>query len=92
MARLLPYKQHRTPPVETVVIYVSADRLVDKQINQPYYEAKLRLSDSRLAELAGVEIVPGMPTAIMIKTGKTTVALYALSPILDTFHCAFIEK
>jgi hypothetical protein len=28
----------------------------------------------------------------MIKTGKTTVALYALAPILDSFHKAFREK
>ena len=74
------------------MIYVSADRLVDKQTNQPYYEAKIRLSASRLAELPGVTVVPGMPTEVMIKTGKTTVALYALSPILDSFEHAFVEK
>jgi hypothetical protein len=28
----------------------------------------------------------------MIKTGTTTVAIYALSPILDSFHRAFREK
>ena len=43
MVRLLPYKQRRSPPVEGVVTYVSADRLVDKQSGQPYYEAKIRL-------------------------------------------------
>jgi hypothetical protein len=28
----------------------------------------------------------------MIKTGKMTVAMYALSPVLDSFHRAFREK
>ena len=37
-------------------------------------------------------MVPGMPAEAMIKTGETTVALYALSPILDSFHRAFHEK
>jgi HlyD family secretion protein len=33
-----------------------------------------------------------MPAEVMVKTGKTTVALYALSPMLDGFRRAFREK
>jgi HlyD family secretion protein len=91
--RLLPYKQRRTPPLDAKVIYVSADRLVDKHTNQPYYAAKLRIDEQELAKLGDeVKMVPGMPSEVMIKTGETTVALYALSPILDSFHRAFGEK
>ncbi len=91
--RLLPYKQRRTPPLDAKVIYVSADRLVDKHTNQPYYAAKLRVDEQELAKLGDeVKMVPGMPSEVMIKTGETTVALYALSPILDSFHRAFGEK
>ena len=36
--------------------------------------------------------MPGMPAEVMIKTGKTTVAMYALSPVLDSFNRAFHEK
>jgi HlyD family secretion protein len=39
-----------------------------------------------------VKMVPGMPAEVMVRTGETTVALYALSPILDAFHRAFREK
>ncbi len=91
--RLLPYKERRTPPLDATVIYVSADRLVDKRTNQPYYAAKLRVDEKELAALGGeVKMVPGMPSQAMIKTGETTVAAYALSPILDSFHRAFSEK
>lgn len=91
--RLLPYKQRRTPPVAAKVVYVSADRLVDKRTNQPYYEAKLRIDEDALKALGDdVKLVPGMPSEAIIKTGETTVALYALSPILDSFHRAFREK
>lgn len=91
--RLLPYKQRRTPPLDAVVTYVSADRLVDKKTDRSYYTAKLRVDEKELAELAGeVKMVPGMPSEAMIKTGETTVAAYALSPILDSFHRAFREK
>lgn len=91
--RLLPYKQRRTPPLDATVIYVSADRLVDKHTNLPYYAAKLRVDERALAALGGdVKMVPGMPSEAMIKTGVSTVAIYALSPILDSFHRAFREK
>jgi membrane fusion protein, type I secretion system len=91
--RLLPYKERRTPPLDAKVIYVSADRLIDKTTHHPYYEAKLRVDPKELKELGHeVRMVPGMPTEAMIKTGRTTVALYALAPILDSFHRAFGEK
>lgn len=91
--RLIPYKQRRTPDIDGKVIYVSADRLVDQRTNQPYYAAKVRLDEKQLERLAGeVELYPGMPAEAMIKTGETTVALYALAPILDSFHRAFREK
>ena len=91
--RLLPYKQRRTPPIDATVVYVSADRIVDKRTNQSYFAAKLRLDEHELEALGDdVKMVPGMPSEAMIKTGETTVALYALSPILDSFHRAFGEK
>jgi len=39
----------------------------------------------------GIKIVPGMPAQVFIKTGRGTVALYALKPLLDSFHSAFRE-
>ncbi len=92
LVRLTPYKQRRTPPLEGKVTYVSADRLVDKHTNQPYYAAKIAVDEEKLKELVGVEMIPGMPAEVMIKTGETTVAMYALQPILDSFHRAFHEK
>ncbi len=96
--RLLPYKQRRTPPIEGKVTYVSADRRVDERpeagqpVGQPYFLAKIEINKNALDDLPGVELIPGMPAEVMIKTGKTTVALYALSPILDSFDHAFREK
>jgi HlyD family secretion protein len=91
--RLLPYKQRRTPPIDAKVIYVSADRVIDKHTNQPYFTAKLRLDEGQLAALGrDVKMVPGMPSEATIKTGESTVAIYALSPILDSFHRAFTER
>ena len=88
---LLPYNQRRVPRLRGEVIHVSADRLVDKRTEQPYYAAKIRVENQRLAELHGIRIIPGMPAQVFIKTGRSTVALYALRPLLDSFTNAFRE-
>jgi HlyD family secretion protein len=91
LVRLTPYKQRRTPPLEGTVDYVSADRLIDKHTNLPYYAAKIRIDEEKLKQLVGVEMIPGMPAEVSIKTGESTVAMYALSPVLDSFRRAFRE-
>jgi len=73
------------------VMHVSADRLLDKRTDQPYYAAKIRVQDPRITETDRVQIIPGMPTQVFIKTGRGTVALYALRPLLDSFNNAFHE-
>jgi HlyD family secretion protein len=87
---LLPYNQRRVPRLKGTVIHVSADRLIDKRTDQPYYAAKIRVQDSRIAE-NDIRIIPGMPAQVFIKTGSGTVALYALRPLVDTFNSAFRE-
>ena len=88
---LLPYNQRRVPRLNGTVAHVSADRLVDKRTDQPYYAAKISVQDPRIAEIGGIRIIPGMPAQVFIKTGRGTVALYALKPLLDSFNNAFHE-
>jgi HlyD family secretion protein len=88
---LLPYDQRRVPLLSGTVVYVSADRLVDKQSGQSYYAATIRVSDEQLATMKDVKLVPGMPVQALIETGQSTVALYALRPVLDSFSRAFRE-
>lgn len=90
--RLLPARGHPTDPVDGTVGYVSADRLIDKTTGLPYYAATIRLDEAGLARLDGLVPLPGMPAEVMIRTGETTVALYALSPALDSFRRAFRER
>ena len=46
---LLPYNQRRAPRLTGTVTHVSADRLVDKRTEQPYYATKIRVQDTRTA-------------------------------------------
>jgi HlyD family secretion protein len=88
---LLPYNQRRVPRLRGTVTHVSADRVVDKRTDQPYYAARVRVEDPRATAVDGIRIVPGMPTQVFVKTGRGTVALYALRPLLDSFDNAFRE-
>jgi HlyD family secretion protein len=88
--QLVPYNQRRLPRLRGIVTHVSADRLVDKRTDQPYYATKIRVQDSKLVE-NDIRIIPGMPAQAFITTGRGTVALYALRPLLDSFNSAFKE-
>lgn len=87
---LLPYNQRRVPRLHGTVTHVSADRVLDKRTDQPFYAVKVRVEDPR-ASAIGIRIVPGMPSQVFVKTGLGTVALYALRPLLDSFDNAFRE-
>ena len=89
--RLLSYKHRRVPPVDGVLTYVSADRMVDSETRRPYYLARVRITEASLRALPEVEIMPGMPVEVMIRTGQFTVAHYALRPVFDAFDRAFRE-
>ncbi len=91
--KLLPYRTRRTDPLDATVTYVSADELEDKEAHKTYFAVKLALDPHQLKDRSRrVKLVPGMPAEAMIRTGTSTVALYALSPIFDSFHRAFREK
>ena len=88
---LLPYNQRRVAPLHGTVTRVSADRLLDKRTDQPYYATKIRVQDPPATGHDAIKIIPGMPAQVFIKTGRGTVALYALKPLLDSFNSAFRE-
>lgn len=89
--RLLSYKHRRVPPVEGVLTYVSADRLIDTETKRAFYTARIRITEASLRALPEVEIMAGMPVEILINTGTFTVAHYALRPVFDSFNRAFRE-
>ncbi|KGD96579.1 MULTISPECIES: HlyD family type I secretion periplasmic adaptor subunit [Rhizobium/Agrobacterium group] len=81
-----------TPTVDATVFYLSADRLVDQNNNdQPYYTARLRMTDALPPEIKMEQIYPGMPVETYIKTSERTFFEYLTRPIVDSFNRAFRE-
>lgn len=82
-----------TPTVDATVFYLSADRLVDQNNNnQPYYTARLRMTDALPPEIKEEQIYPGMPVETYIETSERTFFEYLTRPIVDSFNRAFREE
>lgn len=89
---LTAYKQRITPMVQGRVVNVSADRLVDKRTNAPYYVAEIRIDQSQLSELPQVKLYPGMPANVIIPTVERTAFEYIVGPLTMTCNKAFRQK
>lgn len=89
--RFTAFKQALTPVIEGKVINLSADRLVEEKTGTPYYQAQIELTPESYQKMEHLELVPGMPVEVLIKTGERTVFEYLTKPISNAFARAFIE-
>lgn len=91
--RFTAFNQRITEPVPGKVIFISADRLVDKSVDGntqlAYYKAKVELLEDPSEVLNGAPIYPGMQADVMIITGERTALEYFLNPVVKSFNRAF---
>ncbi|WP_223476839.1 HlyD family type I secretion periplasmic adaptor subunit [Oricola indica] len=90
--RFVALNMRTTPQVPGTVTYVSPDRLVDPKNGQPYFIARLRITDDLPSEVDRSQIYPGMPVEAMISSGDRTFFEYLLRPLTDSFSRAFREQ
>jgi HlyD family type I secretion membrane fusion protein len=90
--RLTPFKQRTTPLFRGTVTYVSADRLTDETSHTPYYEAHVAVDVDSLKAAPDVQLYPGMPAEIFIRTHDRTALQYLLEPITNTLRRAGRES
>lgn len=81
-----------TPHIPGVVTSVSADRLVDEHNGQPYYRVRARVTPQGAKMAAKLDIRPGMPVEIFVKTGERTMMSYLLKPIFDRAKTSMTEE
>lgn len=89
--RVTSFEQRSVPALDGTVARVSADRLEDKRTGNPYYRARIHIDPASLARLDGLELQPGMPAEVMIKTGERPLLEALLSPILHSLNRALRE-
>lgn len=85
--RFTAFRQRDMPKVEGKLVTLSADRLVDQanEQAQPYYLGRVVITPKGIDDLAALklELVPGMPAEVLIKTGTRTFWHYLTAPISD---------
>lgn len=86
------FSQSTTPRVAGEVTLVSADRQVDERTDEPYYTLRAQVSEAGMAQLAGLQIRPGMPVEAFVRTGERSMLNYLFKPLLDRTHMAMVEE
>jgi epimerase transport system membrane fusion protein len=90
--RLTAFRQRITPTVNGTVTYISADRLVDEVTNMPYYLVHVRVSLEALREAGNLQLQPGMPAMVFIRTTSRNALQYLLDPIVGFLQLSLREQ
>lgn len=80
--RLTAFKSRLTPVVGGNVIYVSADRLVERGSSMPFYTVHVDVDPAELKRAGELRLQAGMPVELFIKTSERTPLQYLLDPVL----------
>lgn len=92
---LTAYKARSTPRLPGKVTQVSADKFTDERglHAESYYIARVEVDKSYLEKSeAKLELYPGMPADVLIRTGSRSFLSYLFKPITDSVHRAFREE
>jgi protease secretion system membrane fusion protein len=86
------FNANKTPHIPGVVTSVSADRLIDEHSGQPYYRVRARVTPEGARIAAKLDIRPGMPVEMFVKTGERTMMSYLLKPVFDRAKTSMTEE
>ena len=87
--RFTTFSKRSTPIIAGRVTAISADAFVDEKKQSFYYFVDVRLIESEIQKLGGVDLLPGMPVEAFLKTEARSPASYIVRPITDFFTKAF---
>jgi protease secretion system membrane fusion protein len=88
------FNTNETPHIEGEVENVSADRSVDERTGTPYYKVRVRVTPKGAKMIAEhkLNIIPGMPVELFVKTGERTMMNYLLKPLFDRAKSSLSEE
>jgi epimerase transport system membrane fusion protein len=79
--RLTSFRQRITPVVDGSVIYLSADRIEDRDQRTAYYVVHVRVTPEALAKAGDLKLQAGMPAELFIKTAPRSALMYVIDPV-----------
>ncbi|MBL8526538.1 MAG: HlyD family type I secretion periplasmic adaptor subunit [Burkholderiales bacterium] len=83
--------KRQTPVLAGEVALVSADRLMDTATNQPYYLARVMITEPTHDKLGAVALKPGLPVEVHVQTGSRSALSYLLKPLTDSIRRGMTE-
>ena len=86
------FNANTTPHIPGLVTHVSADRTVDERTGQAFYKVRAVVAPKGVKMLADLQIRPGMPVDLFVKTGERTMMNYLLKPIFNRANSALNEE
>jgi protease secretion system membrane fusion protein len=88
------FNVNRTPHIEGEVTQVSADRSVDERSGMPYYVVRAKVTPQGARDIARhrLDIRPGMPVELFVRTGERTMMNYLLKPVRDRMKSSLSEE
>lgn len=88
------FNTNRTPHIQGEVAQVSADRSVDERTGTPYYKVRVKVTPDGAKRIAQhqLDIRPGMPVDLFVKTGERTMMNYLFKPLMDRVHSSLSEE
>jgi HlyD family secretion protein len=90
--RLTAFNQRTTPELSGTLSRISADTSEDQKSGARFYTIRIKVPDSEIARLQGLQLVPGMPVEAFIQTYPRTVLSYLVRPFHDQLARTFREK
>jgi protease secretion system membrane fusion protein len=88
------FNANKTPHIEGEVAQVSADRSVDERTGAPYYKVRVKVTPKGAKMIAEhhLDIRPGMPAELFVRTGERTMMNYLLKPVFDRAGSSLSEE
>ncbi len=78
--------------VEGMIVSISSDILTNGKSGQPYYLARVKITDDGVQKLGNRKLRPGMEVGVIIKTGKRTLLTYLLHPLTRRVAASLKEE
>jgi HlyD family secretion protein len=90
--RFTAFTYRTTQLVRGKVVYVSADRLIDRATHVPYYSVLVEADPASLATAGDLKLMAGMPAEIYIKGDERTPLQYLVEPVTQVLRRAVRER
>lgn len=89
LLRFSSFNQRTTPELSGTVAKISADVVIDQASGVQYYQADIAPAEGEVDRLGNVDLLPGMPVEVLMKTDDRSPMSFLAKPLTDYFNRAF---